>query len=174
MDPAGANGGTPVLASVSEEGELVGAVFRGGFRGLWAAPDPEAPSPCPEDVTPPDPIVEALQAGVPAIIHGIHFDLDSDRLRPDAVPALERVLSALRATGDQAVVIEGHTDSTGAEDHNLDLSQRRAQTVVAWLVERGVDAARLTPVGKGETEPIADNESSAGRTLNRRVEVQPG
>ncbi|MEX1256659.1 MAG: OmpA family protein [Gemmatimonadota bacterium] len=174
---------TPVLASVTEAGELVGARFTAGFSDFWASPDPGAALQCMEAPEATDPIAEALEAGEVAIIHGINFDVDSDVLRPDATPALERVLAALQATGTLAVTIAGHTDWDGTDEHNLDLSQRRAEAVIAWLVERGVaDAwlvergvadARLRPVGRGEGQPIADNESSAGRALNRRVEVSP-
>ncbi len=72
------------------------------------------------------------------------------------------------------MVIEGHTDADGEEAHNLDGSQRRAAAVVVWPPKRGVDPARLTPVGKGEAEPVADSEPSAGKALNRRVAVGPG
>jgi OOP family OmpA-OmpF porin len=120
-----------------------------------------------------DPIAEALLAGDAAVIHGINFDVDSDVLRPDATPALERVLAALQGTGELAVTIEGHTDWDGTNEHNLDLSQRRAAAVVSWLVERGIPATRLRPVGVGESRPMADNDTSAGRALNRRVEVHP-
>jgi outer membrane protein OmpA-like peptidoglycan-associated protein len=93
------------------------------------------------------------------------------KLRSDAGPALNQILEALQANEARAVMIEGHTDSDGSDDANLDLSQRRAQSVVDWLVERGVGAGRLTPMGRGETKPIADNETSAGKAANRRVEV---
>jgi OOP family OmpA-OmpF porin len=82
------------------------------------------------------------------------------------------VLEALRANEQRAVAIEGHTDSDGSEARNLDLSQRRAQSVVDWLVGKGIDADRLTPAGKGAAEPIADNGTSAGKAANRRVEVE--
>ena len=65
--------------------------------------------------------------------------------------------------------IEGHTDSRGDDDFNLDLSQRRAAAVVDFLVWRGVSRDRLVPIGFGETKPIADNESPAGQATNRRV-----
>jgi OmpA-OmpF porin, OOP family len=172
FDPTGAGGGTPVLARVTSERDFAGARMTGSMIPMWATWDPDVPDPCPvEDAR--DPIVDALEAGSVAILYGIHFDLDSDQLRPDATPALERLLEALEATGTLGVTIEGHTDSEGSEAHNLDLSLRRAEAVAAWLTTRGIDPARLEPVGKGEAEPVADNASSAGRALNRRVEVAP-
>jgi outer membrane protein OmpA-like peptidoglycan-associated protein len=157
------------VAVVNSEGQLSGALIGRSFTRLVGEPGGN-PTPCsPGREPPPNPVAEALDAGQTAIIYGINFDVDSDRLRPDAVPALNQILSALEA---RAVTIEGHTDADGSDTHNLDLSQRRAQVVVDWLVARGIDAGRLTPVGKGETEPIADNASSAGKAANRRVEVE--
>ena len=69
------------------------------------------------------------------------------------------------------VEIEGHTDSTGNAAHNLDLSQLRAKTVRAALVAAGIAADRLTTAGLGQTEPVASNDTEAGRAQNRRVEV---
>jgi len=107
-----------------------------------------------------------------AILYGIHFDEDSDVLRPDAKPALEQILAALKDLPEINVVIEGHTDSDGSDAHNLDLSDRRAKSVVAWLTERQIAAGRLTPRGKGESEPISSNDSPVGKGMNRRVEVE--
>lgn len=173
LDVENVNGGVPTVATVTSEGDLVGARFTGGFHAFWASGDDEAPSACGEELEAPDPIVAAMQDGRVSIIYGIHFDVDSDVLRPDATPALERILAALQALGNEGMVIEGHTDSDGTDKHNLDLSQRRAGAVVAWLVERGVESGRLTAQGRGEAEPVTGNETSAGKALNRRVEVGP-
>lgn len=143
-----------------------------GLRPFSGVPAAEGiTTPCSEIPEPKNPITEALEAGLTAILYGIHFDVDSDLLRPDARPALEQILEALQAGANLAVVIEGHTDSDGSDAHNLDLSQRRAQSVVNWLTERGIAADQLTPVGKGEGEPIAKNDSASGKAMNRRVEV---
>lgn len=68
-------------------------------------------------------------------------------------------------------MIEGHTDNVGSEESNLDLSQRRADSVRSYLIRRGIGAARLSTSGLGEGSPIADNDSVTGRQQNRRVEV---
>ncbi|MCB9785282.1 MAG: OmpA family protein [Deltaproteobacteria bacterium] len=162
----------PFTAVVTRSGQLAGVKFAGPPRPFYAAPAPDAEAPCP----PPrvaNPIEDALGAGHTAVVYGIHFDVDSDVLRPDAGPALEALLAALNALPTLAVTVEGHTDSDASDAHNLDLSQRRAAAVVRWLVERSVAPGRLTPVGKGEGEPIADNDTSSGRALNRRVEIEP-
>jgi outer membrane protein OmpA-like peptidoglycan-associated protein len=72
---------------------------------------------------------------------------------------------------DGRVVIEGHTDATASDAYNLDLSTRRARSVVAWLVKGGIPAARLEARGYGRSRPLADNATAQGRALNRRVEV---
>ena len=70
-----------------------------------------------------------------------------------------------------AIISQGHTDSTGSEEHNQGLSERRAQSVVNYLVGVGVDASRITALGYGENHPVADNDTTEGRSLNRRVDL---
>ncbi len=163
---------SPFTAIVLADGQLSGVSFDGPPRAFYAAPSKDAEAPC---SAPPvaNPIADALSEGHTATLYGIHFDVDSDVLRPDAEPALEQLLEALQSVPKLAALIEGHTDSDGSDAHNVDLSERRAKSVIAWLVARGVDATRIAPVGKGEGEPIAGNDTSAGRALNRRVEVEP-
>ena len=71
---------------------------------------------------------------------------------------------------EASISIEGHTDSQGPDVYNQDLSERRASAVVDYLVSQGIDATRLSAVGYGETNPIADNETREGRAINRRIE----
>ena len=104
-------------------------------------------------------------------LYGINFDVDSDHLRPDAKPALDDLLGALKANPAWKISIEGHTDGTGNAAHNLDLSQRRAASVKKALVAAGIAADRMTTTGFGQTKPVASNDSAIGRAQNRRVEV---
>ncbi|MEO8673917.1 MAG: OmpA family protein, partial [Tahibacter sp.] len=104
-------------------------------------------------------------------IYGINFDVDSDRLRADAKPAVDELLGALKANPSWRISIEGHTDATGNAAHNLDLSQRRAASVKAALVTAGIVADRMTTAGFGQTKPIASNDTAIGWAQNRRVEV---
>ena len=99
------------------------------------------------------------------------FDVDSAVIGSDARAALEDVASVLMEYPKTAIVVQGHTDATGTEEHNQDLSERRAKAVANYLIGRGVDAGRITSLGYGEGHPIADNDSEAGRQLNRRVDL---
>jgi outer membrane protein OmpA-like peptidoglycan-associated protein len=92
-------------------------------------------------------------------------------LKPGAMANFDRLATALSKQTDRHVTIEGHTDSVGSEDSNMSLSQRRADAVKGYLVNRGVDAGRISAVGKGEGFPVTSNSSAAGRQKNRRVEV---
>jgi OOP family OmpA-OmpF porin len=105
------------------------------------------------------------------VTHGIQFDTDSDRLKPESAPIIKSVAQALVANPALKLLIEGHTDSTGNAEHNLDLSKRRAEAVKAVLVSQfAVDAARLTTAGLGATKPVDTNDTPQGRAQNRRVE----
>ena len=110
-------------------------------------------------------------AGDKFILRGVNFEYDKDRLTSEAVEILDGVIDALLKAGQVKVEVGGHTDWMGDEGYNLALSQRRARSVVRYLSAGGVDADRMTSVGSGETKPIADNETEAGRELNRRVEL---
>lgn len=103
----------------------------------------------------------------------VYFEFDSDRLQPDAVVLLERVGDAL-SSEDLAAFhfsVEGHTDSVGPPEYNDELSKRRAAAVERFLVSFGVPDERLGAVGRGESTPVAENETSTGRRRNRRVEL---
>jgi OOP family OmpA-OmpF porin len=115
---------------------------------------------------------EPPKLGCGAIVHGIGFDFDSDRIRPGSQPLIGDLYAGLSAAGDVTISIIGHSSSEGAADYNRDLSLRRAQSVVAALVALGLDADRISADGLGEDAPIASNDDEAGRSLNRRVEVR--
>jgi OOP family OmpA-OmpF porin len=115
-----------------------------------------------------DDLVEAGRVAT----QGIFFDVDSDRIRPESTPTLEEIGEMLEEHPDLRIAIEGHTDSTGNDDHNLDLSIRRAVAVRLYLIDAyGIGATRLEADGFGETRPAGDNDSPEGRQQNRRVEL---
>ncbi len=99
------------------------------------------------------------------------FAVDSASLNGSSRGALEQVAAVLNEYPKTAVVVQGHTDSTGSEAHNQQLSERRAEAVRGYLVGRGVAPGRLTAVGYGESFPIASNASPEGRQRNRRVDI---
>jgi len=99
------------------------------------------------------------------------FDVDSSAIKPAFQPALDRVGSVMRKYDKTVVHVIGHTDSTGSEDYNQRLSERRAISVADHLSSRGVDRGRLYASGRGELEPRASNETTEGRRLNRRVDL---
>jgi outer membrane protein OmpA-like peptidoglycan-associated protein len=102
---------------------------------------------------------------------GILFDSDKADLKAAAQSNLHNLAASLQNNPQTNILIVGHTDNTGTEDHNMDLSIKRAESVRSFLVSSNVDGSRLTTQGKGETEPIADNNTVNGRTQNRRVEI---
>jgi OOP family OmpA-OmpF porin len=101
------------------------------------------------------------------------FDFGSAELRPPMKDALDNLADTiLRSRGEETITIVGHTDSVGPAEYNQGLSQRRAQSAADHLISRGVDTDRVTVKGEGETSPIADNDTDAGRARNRRIEVK--
>ena len=119
-----------------------------------------------------DDLAERLENEGKVDLYGIYFDTDKATLKAESEGTLNQVLSLLKGKPDLRLLIAGHTDSQASDSYNLDLSKRRAQTVVKWLTDKGIDASRLEAQGFGETQPVADNDSAAGRALNRRVEIR--
>lgn len=102
---------------------------------------------------------------------GILFDVNSDNLKPQATENINELATILKKYEDTNILIEGHTDSSGPDDHNQTLSEKRAASVADYAKNIGVDGNRITTVGYGENQPVAENESAAGKAENRRVEV---
>ncbi|QSV47223.1 OmpA family protein [Geobacter benzoatilyticus] len=101
----------------------------------------------------------------------ILFPVNSAVLQPGANDEITRVAQVLTQYPATNITIAGHTDSTGSDALNQDLSERRANAVKSALAARGVAPTRMTAIGFGESKPIADNSTEAGRTINRRVEI---
>jgi len=110
--------------------------------------------------------------GILVNLPDVTFAVDSTTISPSFRAALDEVAASLQKYPNSLVDVMGHTDSTGSDAYNLDLSRRRAEAVVNHLVSRGVSRARLASVGYGEQYPRADNATEQGRALNRRVEIR--
>jgi len=112
-----------------------------------------------------------LEAGAASwSFNDINFDVAKADIKSSSYGILDEIASALDANPQLKVFVEGHTDSTGSRAFNMDLSQRRAQSVVEYLVGKGVSPSRLSPKGYGPDRPIADNGTRVGRAKNRRVQ----
>lgn len=106
------------------------------------------------------------------VLKGVNFDFNKDRLTANAKAILDGVDEALKASPSTNVELGGHTDGKGGDAYNQALSERRACSVARYLKGHGIDAGRMSPVGYGESKPIADNETDEGREQNRRVELK--
>jgi outer membrane protein OmpA-like peptidoglycan-associated protein len=102
----------------------------------------------------------------------VTFDYNSAVVRPGLMSEIDRVAKVLTEYPDTLIRVEGHTDSRGSDEYNMDLSKRRANAVKNLIVQRGVSENRIEVVGFGKTTPIATNETEAGRAKNRRVEIK--
>ena len=144
---------------------------------------PDAVDACPDEPGVPDadpkkngcPVSKlvVVKGGMIVILEPVYFATDKDVILPRSYPLLAAVADVLARSPDiKRVAIEGHTDIRGTMAHNMDLSDRRANSVRRWLVENGVAPARLEAHGYGPTRPIASNKSDKGRSTNRRVEFR--
>ncbi|MET1754029.1 OmpA family protein [Novosphingobium sp. RD2P27] len=102
----------------------------------------------------------------------VTFAVDSTQISPSFQQSLDRVAQSMVQYPDSLIDVYGHTDSTGSDAYNLDLSKRRADAVARYLMSRGVSSARIQTQGMGKSYPVADNTTAEGRALNRRVEIK--
>jgi outer membrane protein OmpA-like peptidoglycan-associated protein len=103
-------------------------------------------------------------------LNNIHFESTKYELLPDSYPELDKLVKFLSENIKTNILISGHTDNTGDEEENRILSRNRAQAVIAYLVQKGIDPKRLSSKGYGSSKPVSDNETAEGRQKNRRVE----
>lgn len=120
----------------------------------------------PATAPPPAALVEKL-----LFENDVFFDFDKDTLKPEGVQVLEEILPQLKDNSKLVVRLAGHTDWTGPDVYNMDLSRRRAMAVATWLKDHGISSGRITAQWFGETQPRASNETRAGRAQNRRTEI---
>ncbi|MEL6986070.1 MAG: OmpA family protein, partial [Actinomycetota bacterium] len=117
--------------------------------------DPAAPSPSGVSLT---------------VGEGVTFAIGSATIESTFLPILDRMATLMLEDPNISIVVEGHTDGTGDPVRNLALSQQRAEAVVDYIAEQGVNPFRLEPRGRGSTEPVADDSTAAGQARNRRIE----
>ncbi len=120
---------------------------------------------CPE-------IKEEVKEAIRLAAKGIYFESGKDVIKAESFANLDKLVEILNEYPEAKVAIDGHTDSQGEDADNLQLSQDRASAVKRYLASKGVEETRMTATGYGETQPVADNGSAAGRALNRRVDFK--
>lgn len=113
-----------------------------------------------------------IEIGVTVRLNNIFFDFDKTTLRPESIPELDRVVRFMLENPTVKVEIGGHTDSMGTDEYNITLSQGRADAVVNYVIDQGIDSDRIIPKGYGENQPIDTNATDEGRQTNRRVEFK--
>ncbi len=109
--------------------------------------------------------------GLSSLSGSVLFASDQAVLLPEAQTRLDQVAQALLANKERTIIVEGYTDSRGSDDHNLDLSRRRAEAVRSYLTSRGYEPDRISARGMGKDSPVASNSTAEGRANNRRVEI---
>lgn len=116
--------------------------------------------------------VQSIKENVVVTLNNIFFDFDKATLRPESFPELDRVAASMKDRSEMQVEIAGHTDSIGPETYNLDLSKRRAESVMKYFIEKGILKDRISVAFFGETKPKESNATKEGRKKNRRVEFK--
>jgi outer membrane protein OmpA-like peptidoglycan-associated protein len=173
------NQATPVTVNATQVGKATGATVRNAING--AAPTGNAATVVARQMDKqgqelafdlPGAIVQRIGSGIVVTLpEGLLFAQQSDELTVASRDNLRRLATSLENYPNTRIMVVGHSDSEGGKDTNLNLSERRAKTIADFLVNIGVDRGRLTALGRGDAEPIATNDTDAGRQWNRRVEI---
>jgi outer membrane protein OmpA-like peptidoglycan-associated protein len=120
-----------------------------------------------------DPIqLSSVEENVTVVLNNIFFDFDKATLKPESFPELNRIISVMKEKTGMEIEIAGHADATGPETYNLELSERRARSVVKYLTDKGITQNRIAVVFYGESKPVEPNATPDGRRRNRRVEFK--
>jgi len=157
---------TPATAAVGCDGALV------------RPPPAPAPAPVARPAPPPPPAVVPPPAPQPPAATKVtyaadaFFDFDKAVLKPEGKAKLDDLVGKIQGINLEVIIAVGHTDSVGVDEYNQKLSVRRAESVKAYLVSKGIEKNRVYTEGKGEKQPVADNKTAEGRAKNRRVEIE--
>ena len=169
---AGAAGGAAVgrAAGGTAEGAILGAVIGGAAGALIGNRMDKKAEELEEELANAE--VERVGEGIKVTFDsGLLFGFDYAELSSDARGNLTEFSGSMEEFPETQILIVGHTDSQGSEDYNQQLSEDRAESATEYLIQQGLDPSRITTMGKGESEPVATNDTEAGRQQNRRVEV---
>jgi outer membrane protein OmpA-like peptidoglycan-associated protein len=165
---AGTIGG--IIASNTVAGILIGAAIGGAAGGFIGNYMDKQAAEIERDIE--GAKVERVGEGVKITFSsGILFDVDKAVLKDRSKSELVELSTILNKYDDTHILLAGHTDSTGSDEYNVELSRRRAQSVTDYLGTQNVSPARITVYGYGKSQPIASNDTAEGRAQNRRVEV---
>ncbi|WP_423146656.1 OmpA family protein [Rubrolithibacter danxiaensis] len=171
---AGAGGTIGALIGKKAGNTAVGAIIGGAIGGTAGAFIGRKMDRQAAEIKKTVPGAEVIDAGEGLIVKfdtGILFDFNKSDLKDAAKTNLQNLAATMKNNAETNIMIVGHTDNVGSDSYNYSLSERRAEAVKAYTAAQGITSSRLTTVGKGEAEPIADNDSEAGRSKNRRVEI---
>ena len=165
---------TPATAAVGCDGAIVATPA----PAPAAAPAPRAAAPAAAPAPAARPAAPAAPAPAPAAATKVtyaadtFFDFNKSALKADGKAKLDDLVGKVKAINLEVIIAVGHTDSVGADAYNQKLSVKRADAVKAYLVTKGIEKNRVYTEGKGEKQPVADNKTDAGRSKNRRVEIE--
>jgi OOP family OmpA-OmpF porin len=159
---------TPATAAKECDGALVAPA---AVVAPTVAPAP-APAPAAASAPAPAPAAQAPAAAKVTYAADAFFDFDKHVIKPAGKAKLDDLVGKVKGINLEVIIAVGHTDSEGTDAYNQKLSVRRAESVKAYLVSKGIEKNRIYTEGKGEKQPVADNKTKEGRAKNRRVEIE--
>jgi OOP family OmpA-OmpF porin len=160
---------TPAIANCECDADIVGAACRPAPPPPPAA-KPPAPAAAPKPA--PKPAPPAVVAQKVTFAADAFFDFNKAVLKPEAKAKLDDLTGKLKGITLEVIIAVGHTDAIGGDAYNQKLSVKRAESVKAYLVTKGIEPNRIYTEGKGKKQPVADNKTAEGRAKNRRVEIE--
>ena len=162
----------PAQCSDGKDNDGDGLIDFPADKGCTAAEDNDETDPCKKPVEGEVISLKGCGTGDIIVLRGVNFEFDKARLTANAKAILDGVAGELTQYSEITIELGGHTDAKGSDEYNQALSERRAAAVVKYLASQGVEESRMSAVGYGEAQPVADNETDEGRELNRRVELK--